>query len=93
MRAINCYRIVQEAITNALRHAAASRIEVTLASDDGGFVLRLSDHGKCLEIGSGECSTGSGLGPMAGHAALAGEKRRGPSRPTDSAAAVIQMPT
>src|SRR5690606_15849732 len=38
-------RILQEAVTNALRHAKASRVDVTLAAADGALVARVADDG------------------------------------------------
>jgi signal transduction histidine kinase len=38
-------RILQEAVTNALRHAQASRVVVTLAVSDGVLVARVADDG------------------------------------------------
>ena len=40
-----CYRIVQESLTNSLRHAQAQRIAVALRRDDGHFLLEISDDG------------------------------------------------
>lgn len=43
---INVYRIVQEAINNAIKHANATRIEVTLkATEQGGLALTIADDG------------------------------------------------
>jgi signal transduction histidine kinase len=39
------YRVAQEALTNVLRHAAASRIEVRLMLRDGDLVLEVEDNG------------------------------------------------
>jgi len=39
------YRIAQEAITNALRHARPSRLRVALRSDEQGAVLEVEDNG------------------------------------------------
>jgi two-component system sensor histidine kinase UhpB len=39
------YRVAQEAITNALRHARASRIDVTLHAEDGEVELTVADDG------------------------------------------------
>lgn len=43
------YRIVQEALTNIAKHAAASRIEVVLRVLDQGFELRIRDDGRGVE--------------------------------------------
>ena len=40
-----CYRIAQEALTNALRHAGASRISVSLTASDAGVTLSVTDDG------------------------------------------------
>jgi two-component system CheB/CheR fusion protein len=42
------YRIAQEAVTNALRHADASRIEIRLEETDDGVELRVRDDGRGL---------------------------------------------
>ncbi len=39
------YRIVQEALNNALRHAQASRVEVTLQESAQGLLLLVQDNG------------------------------------------------
>ena len=39
------YRIVQEALTNALRHAQASRVDVTLQATAQGLYLQVQDNG------------------------------------------------
>jgi len=40
------YRLVQEAMTNALRHGAASVIKIYFISDDNKLVIRVEDDGK-----------------------------------------------
>ncbi len=42
------YRIVQESVTNALRHAAAGRIVIDIASDQGALAIRVEDNGRGL---------------------------------------------
>jgi PAS domain S-box-containing protein len=43
------FRIAQEAVTNARKHANASTIEVTVASEDGGIRMRIADDGAGFE--------------------------------------------
>ncbi|MGO8974879.1 MAG: two-component regulator propeller domain-containing protein [Steroidobacteraceae bacterium] len=43
------YRIASEALRNAFRHAAASRIEVQLSYDEKCFALRVRDDGKGID--------------------------------------------
>jgi PAS domain S-box-containing protein len=40
------FRIFQEALTNVLRHASASRVDVIVAEDTGTLVLMISDDGR-----------------------------------------------
>jgi signal transduction histidine kinase len=40
------FRIFQEALTNILRHAQATRVDVTMVEEDGAFVLTIRDNGR-----------------------------------------------
>jgi len=40
------YRIIQESLTNALRHAQATRIDMELAAMDGNLLLEVRDNGQ-----------------------------------------------
>jgi PAS domain S-box-containing protein len=40
------FRIVQEALTNILRHAQATRVDVAMKKEDGAFVLTVTDNGR-----------------------------------------------
>jgi two-component system sensor histidine kinase UhpB len=63
------YRVAQEALTNALRHSGAERIELTLGHvGSSGAELRVADDGRGLD-GAEE---GSGLRGMRERALLAG---------------------
>lgn len=42
------YRVAQEALTNVVRHAAASRAELALVRNDGQLRLRIRDDGRGL---------------------------------------------
>ncbi|HVL97248.1 MAG TPA: histidine kinase [Solirubrobacteraceae bacterium] len=44
------YRVVQESLTNVLRHAAASEVEVALRQHDGVLELRVRDDGVGLDL-------------------------------------------
>jgi signal transduction histidine kinase len=45
------FRIAQEAIANARKHAGANRIEVSIAEEDGGVRLVVSDDGTGFDRG------------------------------------------
>jgi signal transduction histidine kinase len=69
------YRIVQEALTNALRHANASRVRVTVARDGDAIELQVDDDGAGRVNGAG----GNGLRGMRERAeALSGSFESGP---------------
>ncbi|WP_275794615.1 PAS domain-containing sensor histidine kinase [Ralstonia syzygii] len=44
--AIPVFRIVQEALNNVVRHADASRVDITFERDDGCFELSIQDNGR-----------------------------------------------
>ena len=39
------YRIVQEALTNVVRHAGASSVRIRVGPDDGALVIEVEDDG------------------------------------------------
>jgi signal transduction histidine kinase len=55
---LSAYRIIQEAITNVLKHASASRVEVIIGYEADALVLTISDNGSGA---AGPASTGHGL--------------------------------
>ncbi len=57
--ASHLYRIVQEALSNAMRHGRASRVRIQLSSDDVAIRLSVHDNGRGLPS---ETQRASGLG-------------------------------
>jgi signal transduction histidine kinase len=55
---LSAYRIVQEALTNALKHAGGARAEVTVRYETGAVELEIRDNGDGSGVGGG---TGHGL--------------------------------
>jgi signal transduction histidine kinase len=51
---LNAYRIVQEALTNTLKHAGPARAQVHVSRADGQLIIEVSDNGS----GAGETSVG-----------------------------------
>ncbi|MET7295685.1 sensor histidine kinase [Streptomyces griseoloalbus] len=62
------YRVAQESLTNAARHAEARRVEVSLRGADACVVLEVSDDGR----GLGAAREGAGLRGMRERALLIG---------------------
>jgi signal transduction histidine kinase len=68
---LSAFRIVQEALTNALKHAGPARAEVTVRYQDGLVSLEITDSGRGPHDGRG---TGHGLVGMRERAAMFGGK-------------------
>ncbi|MFN8441718.1 MAG: GAF domain-containing protein [Caldilineaceae bacterium] len=58
------YRIVQEALNNMLKHAAASRVTVELDVCDDAVVLQIQDNGQGFAMADKQASGGVGLSSM-----------------------------
>ncbi|HYR76479.1 MAG TPA: MEDS domain-containing protein [Pyrinomonadaceae bacterium] len=54
------FRIFQEALTNVLRHARATRVDIKINEENGYFVLSVNDNGKGMK--DGEISGTESLG-------------------------------
>ncbi len=48
-RATTVFRIFQETLTNIMRHAEATRVQVTLEKQDGHVVMTVQDNGKGID--------------------------------------------
>lgn len=55
------YRIAQEAVSNALRHAGASRIDIRLRCDDDRLVLSVEDDGVGFDVRKPKTEPSMGL--------------------------------
>jgi signal transduction histidine kinase len=73
---LTAYRIVQEALTNARRHAPGAPVEVALHFSLGALTVRVRDHGP----GSMPADGGQGIRGMGERVAIAGGRlRTGPA--------------
>lgn len=45
-----CFRVVQEALTNVIRHAEATRVEVSFERGGGGLLVTVRDDGRGFEL-------------------------------------------
>ena len=48
-RSTAAFRVFQEILTNAARHADATRIDIAMHVDSGSLVLKVEDNGKGIE--------------------------------------------
>jgi signal transduction histidine kinase len=61
---IAVYRIIQEGLSNAIRHSGATRLALTLEQDAAGLFLRLEDNGRGFDLGQPADAKGIGLRSM-----------------------------
>ncbi len=82
------YRVAQEGLTNALRHADASEAVLTLRRDGGGVTLTVADDGRGLD-GS---DAGAGIQGMRERALLAGGRVDVRNRAEGGAEVRLELP-
>jgi signal transduction histidine kinase len=79
------FRIVQEAMTNVLRHAVAHRVSIALENHEGGLKVLVQDDGRGFDVAAAQdrARRGASLGLLDIHerAAMAGGRVDIQSRP------------
>ncbi|WHZ22497.1 MAG: Two-component system sensor histidine kinase [Nitrospira sp.] len=62
--AIACFRVIQEAVTNVIRHSNATRITVSLQKHEGDLLLLIRDNGRGFEVQKAlaEATSGQSMG-------------------------------
>lgn len=84
------FRIVQESMTNIVRHAGATRVEIGLATEDDELVLTIRDNGK--GIAPGAKKGGIGLVSMRERTAAFGGRFAIGSNSPQGAVIEVRMP-
>lgn len=88
--ALSAYRVVQEALTNVVKHAAAQRVDVRMRYLDTALELEITDDGR----GRGDSAGGFGLVGMRERVAVhGGEFEAGPRRSTSGYLVRASLPT
>jgi two-component system sensor histidine kinase UhpB len=87
------YRVVQEAISNAVRHSGASAIEIRVSRQRTAVVATVADQGRGFASGE-EARRGGGLGilGMEERAVMAGGRVRIDSEPGQGALVTLELP-
>lgn len=85
------YRIVQEALTNAIRHGEATAAWVKLWSAPGGWGLRVEDNGRGLPT-NGPTSAGHGLANIRDRVELLGGRSRITRRDPSGVVVELDLP-
>ena len=95
---VSAYRIVQEALTNVLKHAGPARAEVTVGCADGAVTIEVTDDGPGNPAppavpGEEEVGGGQGLVGMRERVALFGGDLRAGPRPDGGFTVCARLPT
>jgi len=88
---IALYRIAQEALNNALKHAAATAITVTLRRAGDQLILEISDNGKGFIVAEVAAQGGLGLSTMRERAEQAGGTLTIQATPGQGATVCVQV--
>jgi len=94
---VSAYRIVQEALTNVLKHAGPARAEVTVGCADSAVTIEVTDDGPGNPAppavkGEGEAGGGQGLAGMRERVALFGGDLRAGPRPGGGFTVCARLP-
>jgi PAS domain S-box-containing protein len=88
-----CFRIAQEAITNAVRHANATRIDVDLRCENGNLRLQVRDNGRGFDADSVQAqAVGLGLVGIKERAALVDARVKIISSPNNGTTVEVSLP-
>lgn len=87
-----CYRVVQEAVTNALRYAAAHTVEVELDRNSARLRATIRDDGRGFDPEDAHVSNGLGLLGMRERAQVTGGTVSINSRPGSGTAVCLEIP-
>jgi two-component system, NarL family, sensor histidine kinase UhpB len=82
------FRVAQESLTNAARHAGTSRVDLALEATDGAIRLRVRDYGGGIEGGA----VGAGIRGMRERALLVGAELSIKSKPDGGTEVALLLP-
>jgi signal transduction histidine kinase len=86
------FRVFQEAITNISKHAGASRINVTLACQDGNLLLEVADNGKGISAADRGKPHSFGIRGMAERVQALGGKLQVENGPSGGCVVSVRIP-
>lgn len=90
--ALNLYRIAQEAVANAVKHSAATKVTINLHNQRGKLLLSIVDNGKGLSTKGGS-PNGLGFHTMGYRARLIGGSLIFHSSPDQGTTILCSVPT
>jgi signal transduction histidine kinase len=90
---IAIYRIAQEALTNALKHADAQTVQIAVAEIGGEVGVRIRDDGSGYDVREGSAALGFGLVSVQERVDLLGGRLRITSAPGDGTTLEARVPS
>jgi signal transduction histidine kinase len=88
---VSVYRIVQESLTNVLKHAGTAHADVTVGCGDGAVTIDITDDGKSKQRDASQ-SDGHGLAGMRERVAIFGGEIHAGPRPGGGFAVRARLP-
>ena len=92
---INFYRIVQESLSNIMKHAQATEVSIRIARTATNVVLTIQDNGRGFSLAGHAAQAGAGglgLTGMAERATLLGGRLKMRSEPTGGTVMTVEIP-
>ena len=86
------FRIFQEILTNVVRHAHATRVDVCIAKDDGNLIIEVRDDGRGISESETTVETSIGLLGMRERALLLGGEVTIEGAPQGGTTVTVRMP-
>ena len=87
------FRIFQETLTNVLRHAQATKVDITMHEQEGMFVLMIVDNGRGITDGEKSDKLSLGLLGMQERAHLVGGKVNVKGVKPNGTVVTVEVPT
>lgn len=89
LRGINLYRVIQESVNNALKHAEADRISVSFTTAGKGYTITIKDNGKGFD--ASDAGLGNGLANIRKRVADSGGELALVSSPDEGTSVIIHL--
>jgi signal transduction histidine kinase len=86
------FRIVQEALTNVVRHAQATSVEVRLVHEDSNLILRVADNGLGFDLSRQAQEKSFGLRGMQERVSILGGEFQLKAAPNEGAVITVRIP-
>jgi signal transduction histidine kinase len=89
---IACYRIVQEALTNVMKHATATRVDIAVTADDHALTITVRDDGAGFVFEDAVKNDSQGIAGIRERAEILGGKAAWDTAPGRGCTMTVQLP-